>query len=154
MSDSAENTPQAAKPDRKCTVISANGTRCGCWARRGLPFCHIHDPEAQDSVAGARKRGGQFRAARKPPQAAQVTVPLNTPADALAVIRATLAQVRSCEVPERVGSAVASLITVALRAMELRDAKAERGPDISAASDEELMAELRRGMAQGKEALQ
>lgn len=114
----------------------------------------MHDPESQAALDGVRKLGGQFRTTRNPPPAKLVDAPLTTPADALAVIRATLAQVRSCEVPERVGSAVASLVTVALRAMALRDARLPQGRDLSTATEAELIAELRTEMARGQESMQ
>lgn len=101
----------------RCKATTKDGKPCGAQARHN-GWCAWHDPERQQEMADARRRGGQARSnlqrARKELAAAALD-----PDELQGVLGVTIKQVLAGTKPPGVGSAIAAL---ARAAVTVRDA--------------------------------
>jgi hypothetical protein len=111
-------TMAAAEPANQCQQEKADGTACRGRARPGSRFCTFHDPELAQQQAAARKAGGKARSKTAAVLSDAPDLPLRTIGDAVALLAATVNEVRTGKLDVKIANAVGYLLTVFIRAIE------------------------------------
>jgi hypothetical protein len=115
----------------KCTASSKEtGKPCRANARPN-GFCHFHDPDAQEALRETKRKGGQEKQRRYPQdtrvmeaeEATALTVVLENagPKGVIAVCEKVIKAIITGKLDVRMGSAVASLLSVAVSAMRVKE---------------------------------
>ena len=106
---------------RRCAYVHGSGKACGGFAIAGSGFCFAHAPEQAAKRDEARRRGGRAGRAVALPES---NVTVRSLADVVALVEATVNDVRAGRVDVRVANAVGVLANVAIRAIERSDLEA------------------------------
>ncbi len=115
----------------RCTATNAAGERCGAQAIRA-GFCPWHDPERQEEMAEARRKGGKAKSNRARARK-QLTSTAMTPAELEGVIGLTITQVLAGAKAPGIGNAVAALARASIAIREATELE-ERLAALEAAS--------------------
>lgn len=99
----------------RCAGTNAEGESCGMAPGLGSPWCFAHDPKRGRDRAKARKLGGTNRRAAASGQ----PVPLRTVGDIQAQLEQAVGDVLELENSARRAHALGSLLTLAMRALEV-----------------------------------
>ena len=102
----------------RCAHTHPSGKPCGGYAIAGSPYCFAHAPEQRDKRDAARRRGGQ---AGRVATLAESSVTVRSLGDVVALVEATINDVRAGRVDVRIANSVAVLAGVAIRAIERSD---------------------------------
>jgi len=106
----------------RCTKTKADGTICRANARTGSAFCFFHDPAVAKQRMAARKAGGIERSKKAAVLPSSLPdVPLKSVQDVVALLAATINQVRKGQVDPRISNAVGYLAGILLKGMEQGD---------------------------------
>jgi len=106
---------------QRCAHAHPSGKSCGGFAVAGSRFCFAHDPTQAAKRDAARRRGGQ---AGRVVTLAESSIPVRSLGDVLALVEATINDVRAGRVDVRVANAVGYLANVAMKAIEQSDLEA------------------------------
>ena len=120
----------------KCKFSKPDGTRCNAFCLSGSDYCFHHDPAVSSQRQQARRKGGQARC--RP----AVVLPSTTPEaqvtsveGVVALLDATINQVRIGAIDAKVAHTIGSLASVQLRALgesELARRVEEQGRELAA----------------------
>jgi hypothetical protein len=103
---------------RQCTKVKRDGVCCNAQALTGSRFCFFHDPaSARERTAASRRGGEKNRAAVLPPDTPDF--PLNSAADASALLERTINHLLRGQLDARIANAVGYLLTVKIKAADL-----------------------------------
>ena len=106
----------------RCQATNKQGLRCSAPSLKGSTFCFFHDPAATVDRAVARRMGGQMRNRRAATLGTdERDLPLKNVGDVVALLGASINQVRRGELDPRVGNAVGYLSGLLLKAIEQGD---------------------------------
>jgi hypothetical protein len=100
---------------RRCIEIATSGRQCGGYAISGSDRCFAHDPTSAVNRDTARRRGGQ---AGRVITVSESNFPVRCPSDVIALVEATINDVRAGRLDTRVANSVAYLATVAMKGFE------------------------------------
>src|SRR5215213_5557463 len=100
----------------RCKGLNTAGEPCGAQALRD-GWCAWHDPERQDEMTDARRRGGQARS-NKARAKKQLVAAAMRPAKLEGIIGVTITQVLAGTKTPGVGQAVAALARAAMHVRE------------------------------------
>lgn len=106
----------------QCEAVTRTGKRCELAARTGSRWCWWHDPATAADRAAARHRGGKARHGRD--LAGGEAYELRTVADVVALLGVAVGDLLTLENSVSRARAIASLATVAVRAIEVSEVEA------------------------------
>lgn len=123
----SDRPPRGVAQAGQCVHKKKDGSRCRAGARTGKRHCFFHDPDTQAAAAAAGRLGGlATTGARRPAPAA--TLPEDTPdaelrtvADVVAVLGATINQVRTGRLAVGVANSIGILAGTLLKALQAGD---------------------------------
>jgi len=106
---------------RPCAHAHASGKPCGGFAVSCSEHCFAHDPARAAERDAARRRGGRAGRAATLPDS---DVAVRSLADVVALVEATLNDVRAGRLDVKVANAVGYLANVAIRAIQQSELEA------------------------------
>ena len=106
---------------RRCAHVHPSGKACGGYAVAGGDRCFAHDAGQAAARDEARRRGGR---AGRPAALPRSDAPVRSLDDVVALIEATINDVRSGRLDVKLGNCVGYLANVALKAIAQADLEA------------------------------
>ena len=125
---------------RGCTYLMPDGRACGATRRRAVPFCWVHDENASDEAAEARRLGGLRRRRERTLAVTYDLTGVSSPAELTRIVeiatldtlaeRSSLARARTLLAAARTGLQVRieTVIEPRLRALEADQAQKRATP--------------------------
>ena len=125
---------------RGCTYLMPDGRACGATRRRAVPVCWVHDENASDEAAEARRLGGLRRRRERTLAVTYDLTGVSTPAELTRIVeiathetlaeRSSLARARTLLLAARTGLQVRieTVIEPRLRALEAAEAQKRATP--------------------------
>jgi len=133
---------------RGCTYLMPDGRPCGATRRRAVPFCWVHDPDASEEAAQARRLGGQRRRHERVLAITYDLTGVSTPDELTRIVeiathetlaeRSSLARARTLLLAARTGLQVRieTVIEARLRALEAAEAARRAAPSTGGLVDD------------------
>ena len=121
MNAATDAGPGTRGGGRRCRHVHPSGRPCGGFAIAGSGFCFAHAPEQAAKRDAARRRGGQAGRVTTLPES---SVTVRSLGDVVALVEATINDVRTGRVDVKVANSLAILTNVAIRAIERSDLEA------------------------------